>query len=437
MYHNPQGSFCYYLANVIKKIGYLDPNYKNAFEHVDHEYQLIKAGLLPAFWWFPDVKDSHKYLMITPGGVINSSITDKPEYTDNYKMSAKYFTEKWGHFTNQIADVNLEYINNRLDFIETNYCKQIIVNMIKVYPNENIYGNKHLYPFVPFWGNNGNPNHPSFNMLDKYIEDVTNNIILSNIDDCDFIIYPLKYTHPTEPHLLNLLKLSKQHNKKLILLFEDDFDGNLPIVDDNILIFKTSILKTNQNINEFSYPAIVPDYCLKNDFTQRKKQEQLTIGFCGWPIGIRLKILENINENKTNKIVTNIISRTEFWGTSSQITQLKQRNEFIENIVNNDYTLCVRGNGNFSYRFFETLCLGRIPIFINTNCVLPFEKEINYKNHVVWVEYDEIDNITEILLNFHDNLTDEQFINMQINNRKLWEEYFSPLGFIKKIKQFI
>ena len=124
MYHNPQGSFCYYLANVIKKLGYLDPNYKNAFEHVDHEYQLIKAGLLPAFWWFPDVKDSHKYLMITPGGVINSSITDKPEYTDNYKKSAKYFTEKWGHFTNQIADVNLEYINNKLDFIETNYGKK-------------------------------------------------------------------------------------------------------------------------------------------------------------------------------------------------------------------------------------------------------------------------------------------------------------------------
>ena len=123
MYHNPQGSFCYYLANIINKIGYFDEEYKNAFEHVDHEYQLIKAGLLPAFWWFPDVKDSYKYVTTTPGGAINSIITDKDGYNENYQKSAKHFVDKWGHFTNQIDNVSKEYVEQRLNFIEKNYSR--------------------------------------------------------------------------------------------------------------------------------------------------------------------------------------------------------------------------------------------------------------------------------------------------------------------------
>lgn len=167
MYHNPQGSFCYYNANVIKKIGYFDEEYKNAFEHIDHEYQLIKAGLLPAFWWFPDVKDSHKYVMITPGGSVNSVITDKPGYDENYKKSAAYFVKKWGHFTNQIADVPLEYVEQKLNFIENNYSRKHELNQDKklavIIPYRNRL--KHLDALIPELKkilNKQNPNHEIF-----------------------------------------------------------------------------------------------------------------------------------------------------------------------------------------------------------------------------------------------------------------------------------
>jgi hypothetical protein len=139
MYHNPQGSFCYYLANIINKVGFLDETYKNAFEHVDHEYQLIKAGLLPAFWWFPDVKDSYKYVTITPGGAVNSIITEKEGYDENYKMSASHFVKKWEHFTNQIEDVTAEYVEQRLNFIENNYSRKAELNE-----------NKKLAVIIPF-----------------------------------------------------------------------------------------------------------------------------------------------------------------------------------------------------------------------------------------------------------------------------------------------
>ena len=164
MYQNPQGSFTYYNSNIIKKIGYLDENYKNAFEHVDHEYQLIKSGLLPAFWWFPDVLDSHKYVTITPGGAVNSSITDIDGYNENYNKSANYFIKKWGHFTSKIDDVNKEYVEERLNFIENNYSRKHELNEDKklavIIPFRN--RQQHLDLLIPELKkilNKHNPNH--------------------------------------------------------------------------------------------------------------------------------------------------------------------------------------------------------------------------------------------------------------------------------------
>ena len=41
------------------------------------------------------------------------------------------------------------------------------------------------------------------------------------------------------------------------------------------------------------------------------------------------------------------------------------------------FTFCYRGAGNFSYRFYETLMMGRIPILVNTDCVFPFEDKVD------------------------------------------------------------
>ena len=65
--------------------------------------------------------------------------------------------------------------------------------------------------------------------------------------------------------------------------------------------------------------------------------------------------------------------------------------EFYENMVSSDYIVCVRGGGNFSVRLYETLAMGRIPIFINTDCLLPLNKSIDWKKHVVWIEREDID----------------------------------------------
>lgn len=110
----------------------------------------------------------------------------------------------------------------------------------------------------------------------------------------------------------------------------------------------------------------------------------------------------------------------------------QQRCEFVDNILECPYGLAVRGKGNHSVRFYELLSAGRIPVFINTDCVLPFEDRIDYKKHVVWVEFEQVQEVGSRLNRFHNSISREAFGQMQLDNRRLWEEWLSPLGFHRK-----
>jgi len=127
-YHNPQGAFMYINANLIKKLGYFDENYLNAFEHIDFAYNLIRKSVAPPFWYFPDLLNSEEYLTDIEGSSQNSSITNKDGYNENWQRSARYFVNKWGFFTNEILDDGVDNLKNNIIFLQTNYSRKKNVN---------------------------------------------------------------------------------------------------------------------------------------------------------------------------------------------------------------------------------------------------------------------------------------------------------------------
>ena len=58
------------------------------------------------------------------------------------------------------------------------------------------------------------------------------------------------------------------------------------------------------------------------------------------------------------------------------------------------------------------------------------EKEKDLTNKTQQIE-DEIDKLDEIILEFHNNLTHENFYNTQYANRLLWEEMLTFGGFLR------
>ena len=122
-YENILGAFSYYLKSVIKNVGYMDERYRNAFEHVDHTYRIIKLGLHPPFWYFPDIANSQDYIEDQTENYEGSKIRNEKEWEKNFKEAMAWFQHKFGYIPQRVPQVKAEEFLRAIETIETNYAR--------------------------------------------------------------------------------------------------------------------------------------------------------------------------------------------------------------------------------------------------------------------------------------------------------------------------
>lgn len=110
LYLHCVGAFSYYSKKCIESCGYMDEDYFNACEHVDHTYRIIKSDLHPPFWYFADIHDSEKYLGDEPWTLENSTISSRPDHRQLMASSDKSFISKHGMLPMQIPMVPEEVV---------------------------------------------------------------------------------------------------------------------------------------------------------------------------------------------------------------------------------------------------------------------------------------------------------------------------------------
>ena len=108
---------------------------------------------------------------------------------------------------------------------------------------------------------------------DKYIE-------LTSVEDCDFIFVPFKWSNDRNS-IVPYIELANHHNKKILMLFEDDYSGPIPLEPDEGIILRTSIYKSKQKPNEYALPPFRCDR-FKNVYIKEKSIAKTTVGFCGF-----------------------------------------------------------------------------------------------------------------------------------------------------------
>jgi hypothetical protein len=270
------------------------------------------------------------------------------------------------------------------------------------------------------------------NINDERFNCVVNNsfIYVDKIEECDFVVLPYKWRglDITTKIIINDCKL---HCKKILIFYNDDSDQNIPIDENTGYIFRTSFNKSSKNKNEFALPPFFIDE-FSDDFIL-PENINLSVGFCGFNHFYRNQALNKIKNNKTIK--SDFIIRQSFWAKEIELSVAIK--EFNNNLKNNLFGFASRGLGNFSYRFYQILSMGRIPILLDTDSVLPFLNDINYNSHCIIVDIKDIDKISDIIIDFYNSVTKKELHQMQIDNRNLYLEYFSPSGFIKNIKNVL
>lgn len=116
-------------------------------------------------------------------------------------------------------------------------------------------------------------------------------------------------------------------------------------------------------------------------------------------------------------------------GATGTAARERTTREFYENIAETDYTLCVRGGGNFSKRFYETLAMGRIPLLVDTDCLLPFEPELDWSQYIVRVPQEQLPSLPQAVAAHFTIPGQTGLQELKRACRRLWEEDLSFGGF--------
>jgi hypothetical protein len=102
---------------------------------------------------------------------------------------------------------------------------------------------------------------------------------------------------------------------------------------------------------------------------------------------------------------------------------------FLDITSRSIFSLCPRGYGRSSFRLYEVMQLGSIPVFVYDEKWTPFEDEIDWSEFSVLVHSSEMNRIDEILSSF----TEDRIKQMQNNLYKYWKNNFTMESIFEKI----
>lgn len=311
-----------------------------------------------------------------------------------------------------------------------------------------------------------------------YGEWVHNYIYTPHIEEADVVLLTMKWNYYVERNLValaeNEIRNARSFQKKVIVFSGGDAPANYSHPD--MILFESGGYRSAQGLAYHSgHPFFLKDYLdvyCGGELQKHKKFPIPTIGFCGqagssslrkffrfatilirkfeywsgqlkWQpppfetTGFRRRVLRQFEGH--SRVKSNFLVREQYHAGKDQEKDdfNPQKMAFVRNILDSDYTVCMRGGGNFSIRFYETLSLGRIPVFIDTDCLLPFDDKIPYRQIFPWISIKDLPRIAEIVADFHQSLSDNDFDNLQETCRKLWLEHFTPNGFHSDLREKI
>lgn len=121
LYPHCVGAFSYYSKKCIETVGFIDERYYNACEHVDHTYEIIKAGMHPPFWYFADIENSWLYLGDEEWAIEKSTISSQPNHQQMMANADSIFVKKHGHYPGQTMLVDVDTVGKTLKEIRSKY----------------------------------------------------------------------------------------------------------------------------------------------------------------------------------------------------------------------------------------------------------------------------------------------------------------------------
>lgn len=305
--------------------------------------------------------------------------------------------------------------------------------MLKIWSDKRFLApGQFCHMLMPFWGQREDPADPDATRFDRYIAQAHEMFEMVSLAQADFAVFPGSPRANAEA-FREFQRVTG--DRRIIAFYNDDDDSRLEYRE-GVYVFRTSFYAGSRRPNEFALPGWSADF---GKMPPRFWRDKPVVGFCGSANQPNRKA--GLDALEASPLVETLFIRDpQFWGgwvhhrarDPEGWRPIRQR--FLNNMLGSDYVFCCRGGGNFSYRIFETLCCGRIPVLLDTDCVLPCGFALPWKEQLIpCVSWPQVDQLAETIMAFHHRLGPDEFWLHQERMRKNWEHYLSPEGFFRNL----
>lgn len=246
---------------------------------------------------------------------------------------------------------------------------------------------------------------------------------VSKPDEAMFILLPividgvLESNNPKESireFFKSLQYYSEYEHKHVFFSFHDYSDE----IESNAIFFRASVRRSVATSTTFAFP-----YDIHDIGTTLEKIEYHT-SFVGAISTNSIRVeLKNVLQNSKNlQFYCNTVDT--FYEKLSNDEEKRARKQMFIDSINSSITVCCpKGNGVQSKRFFEVLSMGRIPILISDDVLLPIEEKIEYSKALIKIDEGSIFQIEKILAPFFIVNKSEDIIERFQYARFCWIEY--------------
>lgn len=329
----------------------------------------------------------------------------------------------------------------------------------------------HIPLLYPFWGVQKKASKAYvYTAMQEYQFSKDDFELVTRVEDADYVLLAHNYRKLSmwKPTLVEeFVRVARAAGKPMLI--DGSGDIELPVPYDDAIVLRVSRYRYSITKRDIVIPFAAEDLLEKHfggDLELRHKKKKPSVSFTGWaklPPMMRLKtwIKEApitaaslfdkkryaehkglfFREKALNALTTHsgvdarIVARASYSGHARTMGRTFEDNrmQFVRNLNDADYALSVRGDANASVRFYEALSLGRIPLFLDTECVLPLEDRLNYRDFCVFVDYRDLPTIGDMLAEFHRRLSDEAFVMMQRKAREAFRDYLRMDAFSRHL----
>jgi len=271
----------------------------------------------------------------------------------------------------------------------------------------------------------------------------------------DFFVVPQSIKARSSAHdvyLNEIAALARTHGKQVLIFLSGDYAHRVHIDRPEFIVFKGTEYRSSQRQNEVVFAPFVEDLSYERRVVARKKGVRPVVSFCGYAgfptflaeakfqietaarmlagdevhargIHFRRRAMRILERD--SRIETRFIVRNSFSGNLSTAANdaATLRKEYLDNLEAGDFVLAPKGDANYSSRFFEALSLGRIPILIDTETVLPLSSKIDYDQFILRVPYQDVGSLGARVAAFWSGLSPEQYEIMQQRAREAFKTY--------------